>query len=48
MIRYIICYDCDGRGYTQNGRCATCDGKGELKWIIEEKKEDEKEIKKED
>jgi DnaJ-class molecular chaperone len=41
--KYLICHDCDGRGYRRNDEghsytCPTCKGKGDIK--IEEKKKE--------
>ncbi len=29
-IEFTICPACDGRGYTENGKCNVCNGKGEI------------------
>jgi DnaJ-class molecular chaperone len=39
MIKYIICYECDGSGYYSSVICPICKGKGELKFIISDKDE---------
>lgn len=35
-VEIVICPECDGRGFTEKGKCKICKGTGELKFEKDE------------
>lgn len=44
-MEIMVCPECDGKGYTEKGKCKICKGSGELKFEKEDS-DDEKSDKK--